>query len=55
MPVGTSARLLHIADREFRELANKPLTIEPGRKFKPVKLASRMIRSAQPISARRRR
>jgi hypothetical protein len=38
MPVGTPARLLHLADREFRELTNKPLTIEPKRKFKAVKL-----------------
>jgi hypothetical protein len=31
-------RLLALADREFRELTNKPLTVEPRRKFKPVKL-----------------
>jgi hypothetical protein len=30
--------LLALADREFRELTNQPLTIEPTRKFKPVKL-----------------
>jgi len=38
MPVGTSARLLHLADREFRQLTNKPVTIDPARKFKPGKL-----------------
>src|SRR5665213_2977473 len=31
-------RLLALADREFRQLTSKPLTIEPTRKFKPVKL-----------------
>jgi hypothetical protein len=38
MPSGNPSRLLALADREFRELTNKPLTIEPTRKFKPVKL-----------------
>jgi hypothetical protein len=31
-------RLLALADREFRELTNQPRTVEPKRKFKPVKL-----------------
>jgi hypothetical protein len=38
MPSGNPSRLLALADREFRELTNKPLTIEPTRKFKAVKL-----------------
>ena len=38
MPSGNPSRLLALADRELRELTNKPLTIEPARKFKPVKL-----------------
>lgn len=38
MPSGNPSRLLALADREFRELTNKPLTIEPKRKFKPLKL-----------------
>jgi hypothetical protein len=38
MPSGNPSRLLALADREFRDLTNKPLTIDPTRKFKPVKL-----------------
>ena len=38
MPSGNPSRLLALADREFRELTNKPLTIEPTRKFRPVNL-----------------
>jgi hypothetical protein len=30
--------LLHLADREFRELTYKSLTLEPARKLKPIKL-----------------
>jgi hypothetical protein len=37
MPLN-QVRLFALADREFRELTNKPPTIEPTRKFKPVKL-----------------
>jgi hypothetical protein len=33
-----SSRLLALADREFRELTNKPPTIEPRRKSKALKL-----------------
>jgi hypothetical protein len=32
------SRLLQLADREYRQLTNKPATIEPNRKFKPIKL-----------------
>lgn len=38
MPSGNPSRLLALADREFRELTNKPLTVGPTRKFKPIKL-----------------
>ncbi len=38
MPSGNPSRLLALADREFRQLTNKPLTIEPTRKFRPVNL-----------------
>jgi hypothetical protein len=37
MPLN-QVRLLALADREFRQLTSKPLTVEPTRKFKPVKL-----------------
>jgi hypothetical protein len=37
MPSGPM-RLLHLADREFRQLTNKPVVIEPTGKFKPIKL-----------------
>jgi hypothetical protein len=32
------SRLLQLADREYRQLTNKPATIPPTRKFKPIKL-----------------
>jgi hypothetical protein len=38
MPSGNPSRPLALADREFRQLTNKPLTVEPTRKFKLVKL-----------------
>src|SRR5580658_7076577 len=38
MPSGNPMRLLQLADRESRELTGKPKTLEPTRKFKPVKL-----------------
>jgi hypothetical protein len=38
MPTGNPARLLQLADREYRQLTNKPATITPTRKFKPIKL-----------------
>ncbi len=38
MPTGNPIRLLALADREFRQLAGRPKTIAPTRKFKPVKL-----------------
>jgi hypothetical protein len=38
MPSGNPVRLLQLSDREFRQFTNKPLKIEPARKFKPVKL-----------------
>jgi hypothetical protein len=41
MPSVNPSRLLALADREFRQLTNKPLTVEPTRKCKPVKPNSR--------------
>ena len=38
MPSGNASRLLALADREFRQFTNKPLSVESARKFKPVKL-----------------
>jgi hypothetical protein len=38
MPSGNPTHLLRLPDREFRELTGKPKTLEPTRKFKPVKL-----------------
>jgi len=38
MSPGTQLRLLSLADREFRQLTSKVPTIEPARKFKPIKL-----------------
>ncbi len=38
MPSGNPSRLRALAYRQFRELTNKPLTIEPTHKFNPVKL-----------------
>jgi hypothetical protein len=38
MSPGHRARLLSLADREFRQLTGKPPTPIPSRKFKPVKL-----------------
>jgi len=38
MPSGNPIRPLQLAGRELRQLTNKPLTIEPASKFKPVKL-----------------
>jgi hypothetical protein len=36
MSPGNPARLLKLADREFRQLTGKPVTPEPSRKFKPI-------------------
>ncbi len=38
MPSVNPVRLMQLSDREFRQFTNKPLAIEPARKFKPVKL-----------------
>lgn len=38
MPTGNRARLLKLADREFRHLTGKPATPVPSRKFKPVNI-----------------
>jgi hypothetical protein len=38
MPPGNGMRLLQLADREYRQLSDKPATISPARKFKAIKL-----------------
>jgi hypothetical protein len=38
MPPGNPARLLQLADREYRQLTAKPAPSAPTRKFKPIKL-----------------
>jgi hypothetical protein len=38
MSPGKPARLLKLADREFRQLTGKPVTPEPTRKFRPIKI-----------------
>ncbi len=38
MAPGHAPALLKLADREFRRLTDKPATVQPDRKFKPIKL-----------------
>ena len=38
MPPGNPARLLKLADREFRQLTETRTTLSPTRKFKPIRL-----------------
>ncbi len=38
MPPGNPARLLKLADREFRQLTEERPTPKPARRFKPIKL-----------------
>lgn len=46
MSPGHRARLLTLADREFRQLTGKPATPVPSRKFKPIRLNATKFDSA---------